>query len=154
MPSDRPGITGTSLPDRPGIAARPRAVRSAVTNNPAMRHGRTAEGRRVRDLYAGYLAALGGPVDTPTLALILAAAEAVAIAEIARRDCLAGLTGTKAEVSIRLENMANRSLRRIGLAGVAKAPKLTIEQQLAAMPVWVDPYQEPETTVEDPKCEN
>jgi hypothetical protein len=98
-----------------------------------MRHGRSAEGRRVRDLYAGYVAALGGPADVPTLALILAAAEAVALAEVARRECLGGMTAAGAELVVRLENTANRSLRRIGLAKASpKAAGPNLAEFLAA----------------------
>jgi hypothetical protein len=122
MPSDRPAIAGRSPADRTPIIPRSRANRSATTNDPAMRHGRSAEGRRVRDLYAGYVAALGGPTDVPTLALVLAAAEAVALAEVARRECLAGMTGVNAELTIRFENSANRALRRLGLAKATPKP--------------------------------
>jgi hypothetical protein len=58
----------------------------------------------------------------PTLALVLAAAEAVALAEVARRECLAGMTGVNAELTIRFENSANRALRRLGLAKATPKP--------------------------------
>jgi hypothetical protein len=123
MTSDnRPGFEPGSSPVRAGSVPAKSKVRSRITNSPAMRHGRSPEARRVRDLYAGYVAALGGPADVPTLALILAAAEAVALAEVARRECLGGMTAAGAELVVRLENTANRSLRRIGLAKAGAKP--------------------------------
>ena len=77
--------------------------------------------------------ALGSQTDIPTTALALAAAEAVVLAELARLECLEGLTGVNAEMAIRFENTANRSLRRLGLDRAAAAPVLTIAQQIAAL---------------------
>jgi hypothetical protein len=80
--------------------------------------------------------ALGDPTDAPTTALASAAAEAVVLAEMARRECLAGLTGITAELLIRLENVANRSLRRIGLAKATPKPAgPTLTEFLAAREV-------------------
>jgi hypothetical protein len=136
MTTDRTQIAGRSPADRTPVTPRPRANRSAVTNAPAMRHGRTAEGRRVKDLYEGYVVALGRPTDVPTLALILAAAEAVALAEVARRECLAGMTGVNAELTIRFENSANRALRRLGLAKATPKPAgPSLQEFLAAREV-------------------
>jgi hypothetical protein len=123
MPSDRTPIAGTSPADRTPVVPRSRANRSATTNNPAMRHGRSTEGRRVRDLYSSYLSALSNPVDPATQALALSAAEAVVVCEVARRDLLGNMTAAGAELLVRLENTANRSLKRIGLAKAAPKPK-------------------------------
>src|SRR5690348_1914757 len=95
------------------LATSPSKVRSKITNDPAQRHGRSAHARRVRDLYAAYMAALGAPIDVPTMALALAASEAVTIAERARADHLAGKIALS-EV-VRAEGTAARALRRIGL---------------------------------------
>ena len=103
----------------PALAVTPSKVRSKITNDPSQRHGRSAEARRVRDLYASYLAALGGPTDVSTQALILAAAEHVAIAERTRADAIAGKT---VDV-VRTEGAANRALKRIGLNKAAPPPK-------------------------------
>jgi hypothetical protein len=119
LPDDRKPIAPPIAPRSPAPSP---ANRSRITNDPATRHGRSAEGRRVKDLYAGYLSALGHPTDVPTMALALAAAEAVALAEVARRECLAGLTGINSETVVRFENMANRSLRRLGLAKATPKP--------------------------------
>jgi hypothetical protein len=45
------------------------------------------------------------------VALAIAAAEAVVLAEVARQECLAGMTGANAELTIRFENTAARALR-------------------------------------------
>ena len=60
-------------------------------------------------------------------------AEAVALAEVARRECLGGMTAAGAELVVRLENTANRSLRRIGLAKASpKAAGPNLAEFLAA----------------------
>ena len=66
------------------------------------------------------------------LALVLAAAEAVALAEVARRECLAGMTGVNAELTIRFENSANRALRRLGLAKASPKPAAPNLQEFLA----------------------
>jgi hypothetical protein len=87
---------------------------SRTTNNPLRRaNGNTAQGRRVRDLYRGYMAVLGSPGDPATAALVLAAAELVVSAEKARADLLAG-QGDLNSV-IRIENLSNRALKRLNL---------------------------------------
>jgi hypothetical protein len=123
MPIDRPSAAG--LP--------PASSRSAATNRPASRfNANTATGRRCRDLFRGYLSQLGSPADAPTQALVLSAAEAIVLAEIARKDCLAGMNGMNAELMIRLENTANRALRRLGLAKAAPPPpRKSIVERLA-----------------------
>jgi hypothetical protein len=124
MSADRHGAAGLPPASRPRAAGLPPASsRSAATNRPSSRwNANTALGRRCRDLYKGYLRALNDPTDPPTTALALAAAESVVLAEMARRECLTGLTGITAEMLIRLENVANRSLRRIGLAKAGAKP--------------------------------
>jgi hypothetical protein len=96
------------------IAAAPSRIRSRITNSPELRHGRSAEGRRVRDLFRAYAAALGNPQDDGTLALVLSAAEAITISEIVRADYIAGKADFKTITSA--ENAANRALKRLGLA--------------------------------------
>lgn len=110
------------------LVAVPSKVRSKITNDPSQRHGRSAEARRVKDLFAGYSSALGNPVDAPTTALILAAAEAVTISEIARRDCIAGKTDINQV--IRAEGAANRALKRLGLAKPALPPRKSLIEKL------------------------
>lgn len=83
---------------------------------------------RAKDLFAGYSAALGNPSDAPTAALILATAEAVTIAEIARRDCIAG----KIDLNqvIRAEGAANRALKRLGLAKPAAPARKSFAERM------------------------
>lgn len=133
---DRPVIGGRSLPDRTSIAAPSAANCSAATNRPASRWNlKTASGRRCRDLFRGYLAQLGNPTDAPTLALIVAAAEAIVLAEDARKECLAGgLNGLNAELMIRCENTAARALRRLGLNRAAPpAPRKSFAEKMKAL---------------------
>ena len=81
-PPDRPPIDPTSTPDR----AASKRHRSAMTNDPlgARMSTRTARGRRVRDLFEGYLARLGADADIVTKAHCLRVAELIAIAEETR----------------------------------------------------------------------
>ena len=102
---DRPVTDGLPSASRPGADAKPSArSRSAATNRPASRwNSNSAGGRRCRDLFRGYMRALGSPADEPTVALAIAAAEAVALAETARQDCLSGMTAINVELMIRLD---------------------------------------------------
>jgi len=111
------------------IVPKPSKVRSKITNDPSQRHGRSAEARRVKDLFASYIAALGGPVDVATQALVLSAAEHVAIAERTRADVIAGkLAPTEA---VRSQGAADRALRRIGLNRPATPPRKTFQEKMA-----------------------
>jgi hypothetical protein len=63
---------------------------------------------------------LGNPADPATAALVLSAAELTVAAEKARADLLAGngdLNG-----AIRIENLVNRALKRLGLNKPAPKP--------------------------------
>jgi hypothetical protein len=134
-PPDRTPTAGPSQADRTPIAPSSRANgRAAATNKASSRWNlKTTQGRRCRDLFQGYLKQLGNPTDTPTVALVIAAAENVTLAEAARGRCLAGMTDLSAEVLIRLENTANRALRRIGLAKASAKPAgPTLTEFLAA----------------------
>lgn len=104
--------------------------RSVTTNDPmrARADGRTSAGRRVRDLYRAYLAGVSNP-DDACRAQVLAAAELMVAAENARAELLAG--GGDVEQIVRLENLANRAVRRLGIKA-AEAPRLTIREQLIA----------------------
>lgn len=78
---------------------------------------------------------LGNPNDVPTIALAIAAAEAIVLAEDARKECLAGgLNGMSAELMIRCENTAARALRRLGLNRAAPpAPRKSFAEKMAEM---------------------
>jgi hypothetical protein len=106
--------------------------RSAATNRPISRWSpNTSTGRRCRDLFRGYMRALGDPADEPTVALAIAAAESVTLAEVARAECLGGMTGITAELTIRFENSAARALRRLGLNKPVPAPRKTFMEKMA-----------------------
>jgi len=104
---------------------------SATTNNPvrARTNGRSAEGRRVRDLFRSFAEKLGNSNDVGTQAMILAAAELVTAAERARRDHLDGRLALT-EV-VRVENLAARALRRIKLDKPAETPRKGFAEKLA-----------------------
>jgi hypothetical protein len=125
VPADRTPIGGSA----------PRNNRSAATNRPSSRWNlKTASGRRCRDLYRGYMTQLGNPTDAPTVALAIAAAEAIVLAEDARQECLAGMNGLNAAQMVRCENSAARALRRLGLNRAAPlAPRKSLAEKLAEM---------------------
>ena len=77
--------------NRSGTARVSLTSRAALTNDPlrARADGRTPQGRRVRDLFRAYSAAMGSPSDPGTQAAILAAAELMVAAERARAEFLA-----------------------------------------------------------------
>jgi hypothetical protein len=103
---------------------------SATTNNPLVRaDGRSAQGRRVRDLFRSYCSQLGNPTDAATQAGVLAAAELIVAAEAARANLLAGRGDINAVV--RVENLAARALRRLDLGKpVAPHKKSFIEKAI------------------------
>jgi hypothetical protein len=130
-PTDRPSIAGRSAADRTATAGRSRATRAGTTNNPLSRaDGRTAQGRRTRDLYRSFAAALGNPDDTGTLALILVAAELIVVAENARRDHLLGGNPALAGV-VSVENLAARALKRLGLNKPVRQPRKSFAEKMA-----------------------
>lgn len=118
--------------DHTRVERKPPHVRSAVTANPMMARadGRSAFGRRLRDLYRSYMNALGNPVDAGTQAMILSAAEQVIGAEKERADYFAG--NVPYNSVIRAEGAANRALKRLGLNKPPQPRQLSIAEQLAA----------------------
>ena len=108
--------------------------RARITNNPISVRAdlNTSQGRRVADLYRSYLRAMGDPADTAAQADVLAAAELTVAAEMARVDLLAG----KADVDqlVKLENLAARAIRRLGIRqNAASAPVPSIHDYAAAL---------------------
>lgn len=100
---------------------------SATTNDPlAARTDRnTARGRRIADLFRGYMAALDNPSDAITQANVLTAAELKVAAEDARKRLLNG-EGADVDDLVRLENAASRAVKALGIKPGAehKAPSL------------------------------
>jgi hypothetical protein len=79
--------------------------------------GRTSLGRRCKDLYRAFSKQAGSPTDPAAQAGIMALAEQTVISELARSECLAdgGMTKINLELVVRTENLANRTMRRLGL---------------------------------------
>jgi hypothetical protein len=107
---------------RTAAATNPLLNRAAITNDPlrVRADGRTPQGRRIRDLYRDYSNALGKPAESAIQAAVLAAAELMVAAEAARAALLAGAGDI--EQVVRLENLAARAVRRLGIRPGA-APK-------------------------------
>ena|ERR1035438_9966579 len=104
--------------------------RSATTNGPMRRvSGNTAAGRRLRDLYHAFLQHMSNPADTIAQASALNAAELTVATENARAELLAGRGDV--EQIVRLENLANRAVGRLGLRRTER-PTLSIREQLIA----------------------
>jgi hypothetical protein len=119
MPSDQPGIDGQSA----AINGRsPPNYRSSTTRSPTGRlDGRSAAGKRVRDLFNGLMERLGHPPDIVMQADILALAELKVAAEASRKRLLEG-QDPSANNTVRLENMIRRSEIRVGLAPATTSP--------------------------------
>jgi hypothetical protein len=102
-----------------------------LTNDPLRKRadGRTPQGRRIRDLFRAYSNAMGTPSDPATQAAILAAAELVVAAECARAKVLAD--GGDVEQLIRLENLAARATRRLGVKPNSTSKPQTLAEHLA-----------------------
>jgi hypothetical protein len=111
-------------------APRAATLRSAITNDPvASRTRNTARGRRVADLFRGYMAALGSPEDVVTQASILAAAELKVAAEDARKRTLDG--AGDADALVRIENLAHRAERKLGIKPANKPSGPSLAEHLA-----------------------
>jgi len=90
--------------------------RSPITNQPSKFDGRSALGRRIRDLAHGFAEQLGGwPVLSDTMAAnVRKAAELSALAEKARADALRD--GNIDPIGlVRLEGASNRAVRALQL---------------------------------------
>lgn len=120
-------------PDLFGIVdlAVPRAQRSAVTNRPMRRQkGTTKNGRRLRDIYISLMVALGHPTDIiMAQTAAIKAAELMLAAEIARAALLGG--SEDANVVVRLENLADRAVRRLGLSELGERRHVPLRKRLA-----------------------
>jgi hypothetical protein len=89
--------------------------RSRITNDPTARANQdTAEGRRLADMIRGFLAEMGNPRSPVDQADAIRAAELTVASENARAKLLKG-DGDANEV-VRLENLAGRAVRKLGLA--------------------------------------
>jgi hypothetical protein len=77
--------------------------------------GRTVGARRARELASGFEAEMGGSVTEVQRAAILRAATLIAIAEDARARRLAGEQGISLEDLVRVDGIAMRAVRQLGL---------------------------------------
>lgn len=88
--------------------------RSSVTRSPATRiDGRSAAGKRIRDLFRALMVRLNEPADIMVQADILALAELKTAAEVARVRLLE--KGQNSNECVRLENLTRRAELRLGL---------------------------------------
>lgn len=128
-------MTSNETPIDAGSASNnPRSTRdhrSAITGAPAARiDGRSAIGRRIRDLYAALMSRLDQPADIVVQADVLALAELKCAAEVARQRLLEGGERNSNEI-VRLENLVRRAEARVGLLpGGAERPPETLEAYL------------------------
>jgi hypothetical protein len=133
MPDDRTPVAGTSHPDRTPIAGRSPANRSATTNDPTKRLGRSADARRIKDLFGSYMARLGHPDDIGVQALVLDAAEMVVVCEAARAAYLAKPTVDDLEIINRTQGKADKALRRLGVDKIGKPPRKSLAEKIEAV---------------------
>jgi hypothetical protein len=115
---DRPASDGAIAPVAATNARRSSRDRnnSAITNDPTSRWDlKTATGRRCRDLYREYSRQLGSPTDAGSKALIMAAAEKVALAEIARERCFVDPSKATFNDVVRMETKAAGALKALKL---------------------------------------
>jgi hypothetical protein len=104
--------------DRHPIAPRPVNNRSKITNRPRRMaiDGRSALGRRVRDLAESFALQLGGwsKLSNMQADAVRCAAEMQALFEKARHDALVEGRADP-DALVRLEGASNRAMRRLGI---------------------------------------
>lgn len=112
--------------------ALPPSQRARATNDPMKRHrGKTAEARRIRDLFLGYMAALGNPQSAIVQAKAAKAAELMVAAENLRARLING--DGDANQLVRLENLADRAVRSLGLPEANAVPAhVPLRERLAS----------------------
>jgi hypothetical protein len=121
------------LATRTAAATKTPTNRAAMTNDPlrVRADGRTPQGRRIRDLFRAWHMAMGRPSDPTVQALVLTAAELTVAAETARAALLAG-TGD-VDAVVRLENLASRSVRKLGIKPSPPPKPQTIREYIAGL---------------------
>jgi len=116
---------------------RPANNRAKLTNKPQRMsiNGRTAIGRRVRDLCEGFVAQLGGwsALSDTMIANVRKAAELSALAEQTRAAALRD-GNVDALGLVRLEGAATRAVRALSLDRKREPTGPTLDQYLAANP--------------------
>jgi hypothetical protein len=108
------------------------------TNDPLAGLNRnTARGRRIADLTRSYLQAIGNPDDTARQAAAIAAAELQVLAEETRAAALREPLTADLDNLVRVQSIADRALRRLGIKGTPQKPPLAeylASKQLGAAP--------------------
>jgi hypothetical protein len=124
---NRPAIGNAPISSRVLCANLPKSQRARRTNDPlADVNLNTARGRRIADLVRAYLAALGNPADAGRQAAVIAAAELQVLAEECRAVALREPEKADLDNLVRVQSVADRALRRLGIkATAAKPPSLT-----------------------------
>jgi hypothetical protein len=149
MPENDPGITGGSASNK---GRSPSDYSSIITRSPASRlNGRSAAGKRVKDLFKAVMTRLGDPYDDViVVSNALAWSELKAASEIARARLLEGDTKSSSEV-VRIENLTRRAAITIGLervAGVDTAP-LSMADRLADLGFALPSDDDDENDIDD-----
>jgi hypothetical protein len=121
---------------RRSFSQRARNQRSKITNHPNKMaiDGRTPLGRRLRDLGDQLAAGLGGwpQLNELQAAAVRKAAELTALAEDARARKLNGATDVTLDDLVRLDRLAEQSVRRLGLDGRRREPTAGLGALLTA----------------------
>jgi hypothetical protein len=129
---NRPARAAVTPTRCPADGKRPAALRAKATNQPL--HGRanrhTARGRRICDLFDSYMQAMSAN-DVLAQANALAAAELRVAAEDLRAE-MAAVKTVDYEQLIRLENVAQRAEKKLGLKARSERKPATIQEHLAA----------------------
>jgi hypothetical protein len=109
-----------------------RNQRSRRTNNPLYGLNlKTSRGRRIADLVRAYLKAVGNPVDVGRQTQVIAAAELQALAEDARAAALREPAIADLEQLVRLQGLADRALRRLGIKAETARQQPSLQEHLA-----------------------
>jgi hypothetical protein len=125
-----------SSADRKAIAGLPRNLRAQITNRPQQVSidGRSALGRRIRDLADSFAAALNGWGNLSDLqaAAVRRAAELGAFAELMRQRALNGDTSICADDLVRVDRLAGQAARALRLdERRAPPPEPSLREYLA-----------------------
>jgi hypothetical protein len=123
-------MRGEYIADSNAMPARPRKKRRQ-RRKPI--DGRTRTARRIRELAASFLAALGSGLSPELGERCERAAQLVALAEDVRRKALTGRSVSLDDV-IRVENAADRARRALGLPTGKREPVYSLADYLARMP--------------------
>jgi hypothetical protein len=117
--------------DRRAIKRRPSNYHSRLTSHPHQPSvsRRSALGKRLRDLADAFAERFGGwdALSVPVAADVRRAAELVALSEQARADALRNGLADPSQL-IKLEGIADRAVRRLGLDAVVTRPRLRLRQ--------------------------